>query len=74
MNFLLKTPIYIMDKGPGGAIGLFLAAGLGFVVFIVGKIAEDSYSCLGSMLGQIMIKLGIAMMIGGTISGIISLF
>ena len=73
MNFLLKTPIYIADEGPGGAVGLFLMAGLGLILFIVGKFGDESDSCLGTMLGGPMEKIGIAMMLTGVISGIISL-
>lgn len=74
MYLTLSTPVYLSDEGPEGAIWLFLIAILGFVLLLIGRYAdENADSCLGFMAGEFLAKLGVAMMLTGIISGIISL-
>ena len=74
MNHFLKIPVYLMDEGPEAAVWLFLMAGIGFVMVRLGAhIFDASNSCLIGILGQFLEKLGIALMITGVVSGIISL-
>ena len=70
-NFLLKTPVYITDEGPEGAIGMFLLAVLGLVLFLFGRYLEEEFD--SSCLAEILTRIGIASMLTGVISGIISL-
>ena len=75
-NLVLKTPVYILDEGPGGAIRLFLLALLGLGLLILGKYMDENVenSCLSSF-GEVFVKkAGIALILTGIISGIISLF
>ncbi len=74
-NLFLKTPVYITDEGPDGALGLFLLAGIGIALFILGKYMDENVkNSWLSAFGEVFIKkLGVALIITGIISGLISL-
>ena len=74
--FLLKIPVYIVDEGPEGTVGLFLLALLGFGLFKLGKYMDENVenSCLSSF-GEVFVKkAGVALILTGIISGIITLY
>lgn len=77
MNYYFsKTPVYIIHEGKSGAIWLFLMAGVGFLVFLLGQYMEDEVdNAFLSAFGEVFIKkFGISCILTGIISGIISLF
>ena len=73
--YFLKTPIYILDNGPGGAIWLFLMAIVGFLLYILGRwMDKEAKNPSVSAFGAVFVtKFGIGLMLTGIISGIISL-
>lgn len=74
-KILLKTPVYIMDEGPGGAVGLFLLALLGLGVLLLGIYLDNhAENAWVSSFGDVFLKkIGIALMLTGLISGFVSL-
>ncbi len=75
MNYILKTSVYLMDEGPEGAIGLFLIAILGLILFVLGTYMDNNVknSWLSAFGNVFVKKIGIALILTGIFSGIISL-
>ncbi len=71
---LLKTPIYLTDAGSDGAGEMFLLALFGGVLlFVAIKLAQKDIPFISTFAEVIFVKLSIACILTGIISGIISL-